>query len=603
VRSGALIAGRFRVERQIGSGGMGAVWLAKDESLGREVALKRAHPAADERRLRQLSREARIAGGIDHPRVVALYDLVKEGAATWLVMEYVPSRDLAEVIATDGVLPPESIAKIGCQLADALEAVHAKGIVHGDVKPGNVLITEEGDAKLTDFGVSRAIWGDETVSDSGLFRGTPAYVAPEVARGAKALPAADVFSLGATLFAAAEGVSPLGSGDNPLTVVWRSASGHVAAPRAQGSLGAALSAMLRLEPGDRPDAAEAGRLLALPSEATAPAKRSWFGLGRVAIAAAAVTLVAAGAGVLLVSRSAGSSPPKTPAKPSAKPSAAPASAIGDPRTADPCALVTPAAFRAFGGTSLSTDYGNFNRCDVLISHGDNDLADVEVELANGPAPEPGARDRVERRGTVGIVSEPLGDEECDRDLTLADGRVVYVTAKRTGPGKIDLCAAGTVAADHAAQVLGRGPVPRRTRALPAASLGRLDACKLLKPAAFTRARGFGAVRPAAGFAHWDCRWASRGGSGAQLRFDHNGPLSARDGQPVRLGSHVAYIDPGGEGRGTCLAQLVYRTYASTSQDKTTEIVYLVVSGSRPATQLCAQAKSLAASAAAALPKV
>ncbi|MGH3375764.1 MAG: serine/threonine-protein kinase [Actinoallomurus sp.] len=600
VRSGALIAGRYRVERQIGSGGMGAVWLARDERLDRDVAIKRAHPAADERRLRQLSREARIAGDIDHPRVVALYDLVKEDAATWLVMEYVPSRNLAEVIGSDGVLSPESIAKIGRQLADALEAVHAKGIVHGDVKPGNVLITEAGDAKLTDFGVSRAIWGDETVSDSGLFHGTPAYVAPEVARGAKALPAADVFSLGATLFAAAEGVSPLGSGDNPLTVVWRSASGHVAAPRAQGSLGAALSAMLRLDPDARPDAAEAGRLLSLSPEAAGPPKRPWFAQGRIVIAAAAVTLVAAGAGVLLVSRSAGSSPPAAPAKPPA----APASAIGDPRTADPCALLSPAGFRAFGGVTLSAEYGNFNRCDVLIQHGDNDLADVEVELGDGPAPEPGTRDRVERRGTVGIVSEPLGHQECDRTLTLADGKLVYVTAKRTGSGKVDLCAAGTIASDQAARVLGRGPVPRRTRSLSAASLGRLDACALLKPAALARARGIGAVHPVAGFANWACAWRSRGGdAGVQLRFDRNGPLTADDGRPARLAGHAAYIDAGGEGRGTCLAQVVFRTYASTSADTTAEIVYLVVSGSRSSAQLCAQAKSLATSAAAGLPKV
>jgi serine/threonine protein kinase len=325
VRTGALIAGRYRVERQIGSGGMGAVWLARDEDLDRPVALKRAHPAADERRLRQLSREARIAGGIDHPRVVALYDLVTEDAATWLVMEYVPARDLADIIGTGGVLPPEDVARIGRQLAEALAAVHALGIVHGDVKPGNVLITEAGDVKLTDFGVSRAIWGDETVSDSGLFRGTPAYVAPEVARGAKPLPPADVFSLGATLFAAAEGVSPLGSGDNPLTVVWRAASGHVAAPRSPGPLGAALSAMLALEPADRPDADEVKRLLGLRAvpEPSAPRR-----LGLVAIAASAAMVLA---GASLVSGSAGSAPKKK----SAKPAAVPVAAIGDPRWTPP----------------------------------------------------------------------------------------------------------------------------------------------------------------------------------------------------------------------------------------------------------------------------
>jgi eukaryotic-like serine/threonine-protein kinase len=589
VRTGALIAGRYRVERQIGSGGMGAVWLARDEELDRPVALKRAHPAADERRLRQLTREARIAGGIDHPRVVALYDLVTEDAATWLVMEYVPARDLADRIGAGGALPPEDVARIGRQLAEALAAVHALGIVHGDVKPGNVLITEAGDAKLTDFGVARALWGDETISDSGLFRGTPAYVAPEVARGAKPLPPADVFSLGATLFAAAEGVSPLGSGDNPLTVVWRAASGHVAAPSSPGPLGAALSAMLALEPADRPDAAEVERLLGLRTLPEPAAPRRW---GLVALAASAAMVLA---GASLVTRPAGSVP-------KGKPVATPVSAIGDPRTADPCALVDPAGFQRFGRAELSTDYGNFNRCDVLIRRGDDDLADVKVELADGPAPEPGSRDQVERRGAVEIVAEPASGGECDRTLILADGNLVEVTAQRTGRAPMDLCAAATLATDRAATVLGRGRVPRRVRALPARSLGNLDACALLDPVALSRVRGIDGALPEAGFGRWDCHWHSRTGDTAiQLRFDRNGPLTAADGHPKRLGGHPAYITPGGVGHGTCLAQVVHRTYPDTSGNTTAELVFLVVSGSGPGVRLCDSAERLASAAAARLP--
>ncbi|GLY75203.1 serine/threonine-protein kinase [Actinoallomurus iriomotensis] len=592
VRIGALVAGRYRVERQIGSGGMGAVWLARDERLGRPVALKRAHPAADERRLRELSREARIAGGIDHPRVVTLYDLITEDAATWLVMEYVPARDLADVIASDGVLAPEAVARIGRQLADALAAVHARGIVHGDVKPGNVLITESGDAKLTDFGVSRAVWADETVSDSGLFRGTPAYVAPEVARGAKPLPAADVFSLGATLFAAAEGDSPLGNGVGPLTAVWRSASGHVAAPSAPGALGAALSAMLRLEPDDRPDAAEACRLLELGDDV--PAARRPRRLRSVPVAAAVAAIVVVSVATVMIVQ-AGRSSEDEPAR-SASP---PASAVGDPRTAEPCALADPASLRRFGGTELSTDYGNFNRCDVLIKRGDDDLADVKIELENGPAPEPGAGDRVERRGTVGIIRGPLADGECGQELSLADGHVVAVTAQRTGRGAIDLCAAATAATDHAAAVLVRGVMPRRARPLPSASLGRQDACALLTSAALSRV---GAGRATPGFGRWDCRWRGTGGTGVQLRFDHNGPLSSDDGTPVRLAGHAAFVQAGGDGHGTCLARVVHRTYTDTGGHTTAEIVFLVVSGSRPESRLCADAKALASAAAARLPK-
>jgi hypothetical protein len=261
----------------------------------------------------------------------------------------------------------------------------------------------------------------------------------------------------------------------------------------------------------------------------------------------------------------------------------------------------PAAFRRFGGTELSTDYGNFNRCDVLIRHGDADLADVKVELATGPAPEPGSRDRVERRGAIGVVREPLGDGECDQTLTLADGDLVEITAQRTGRGTVDLCAAATVATDRAAGILGRGPVPRRIHPLPSASLGRLDACALLTPAALSRVV---AGRPEAGFGRWDCRWRGRTGDAAvQLRFDRNGPLSADDGRPGRLAGRAAFLDPGGDGHGTCLAQVVHRTYNDTAGETTAEIVFLVVSGSGSDTRLCASARSLASAAARRLPAV
>src|SRR5262249_7167818 len=156
--------------------------------------------------------------------VVTLHDLVDHDGDLWLVMEYVPARSLAAI----GTLSPDRVARIGVQLAGALEAVHAAGVVHRDVKPSNVLVTEDGPAKLSDFGISRANYGETTLTHSIEIAGTPGYLAPEVAHGSDATPASDVFSLGATLFAAVEGVPPVGTAGNPLVLVRRAANGEIA---------------------------------------------------------------------------------------------------------------------------------------------------------------------------------------------------------------------------------------------------------------------------------------------------------------------------------------------------------------------------------------
>ncbi|MFI6596031.1 serine/threonine-protein kinase [Nonomuraea sp. NPDC050536] len=187
------VADRYRLEERIGSGGNGMVWRAVDEELGRVVAVKRAL-TGDDQRVALLRREARILARVSHPNVVTVYDLVPDGGAWWLVMEYVPARSLAE----HGTLPPGRVAEIGVQLACGLRAVHEAGVLHRDVKPGNVLLSDHGQAKLGDFGISRSPDGEITITDVGTVIGTPAYVAPEVANGADPSPASDVFSLGAT---------------------------------------------------------------------------------------------------------------------------------------------------------------------------------------------------------------------------------------------------------------------------------------------------------------------------------------------------------------------------------------------------------------------
>ncbi|CAN5898344.1 hypothetical protein BH23ACT2_BH23ACT2_30980 [soil metagenome] len=258
---GRLVAGRYRLRGRIADGGMGTVWLADDERLGREVAIKELLPPADtdpatarQQRERAL-REGRIAARLSHPHAISVYDVALEDDQPWLVMEYLPSRSLAAVLTEDGVLRVDQTAQIGAQIADALTATHAAGIVHRDVKPANVLIGRgeriEGLVKITDFGISHAS-GDVTLTQTGLITGTPAFLAPEVAQGIEQGPAADVFSLGATLYTCLEGQPPFGRGDNALQQLHRVAAGTIAPPQRSGALTRPLLRMLAADPAARP---------------------------------------------------------------------------------------------------------------------------------------------------------------------------------------------------------------------------------------------------------------------------------------------------------------------------------------------------------------
>ncbi len=201
MRSGDVIAGRYRLEDTVGAGGMGEVWRATDLELRRVVAVKRTSTGDGE----QLRREARIGAALQHPNVISVFDVVVEDGERWLVMEYLPARSLADILRTDGPLTPVGAAHIGAQVADALAAMHARGMVHRDITPANILVAEDGTAKLADLGI--AIWSEVTLTGSARSPGTPGYVAPEVVRGGAATPAADLYSLGVTLSAAVEGAA------------------------------------------------------------------------------------------------------------------------------------------------------------------------------------------------------------------------------------------------------------------------------------------------------------------------------------------------------------------------------------------------------------
>lgn len=251
---GTRIAGRYTVLHAVGRGGTGRVWLARDEVLGREVAVKQVGnlPGESTTDLDRALREARSAAGLNHPNVVAVFDAVEDEGETWLVMEHVPSRTLGEILRTDGPLDPRRAAHLGAQVAAGLAAAHAGGVVHRDVKPGNILVTDDDRAKITDFGIA-LITGDPRLTQSGLVVGTPSYFSPEAARGAEPAPAADVWALGATLYEAVEGRAPYaGRGEgNPLALLAVIAGEEAPPPRQAGPLAGVLGAMLARDPADR----------------------------------------------------------------------------------------------------------------------------------------------------------------------------------------------------------------------------------------------------------------------------------------------------------------------------------------------------------------
>ncbi|MQA64042.1 MAG: protein kinase [Actinophytocola sp.] len=264
---GALVAGRYRLQRRVGSGAMGVVWQGRDERLQRQVAVKQLllqpglDPArADEARQRAM-REGRVAARLHHPHAIGVYDVVVDEGLPVLVMEYLPSRSLAEILAEQGSLDPATVARIGTQSASALAAAHAAGVVHRDIKPANILIAEDGTAKITDFGISHAA-GDVAITQTGFVAGTPAYLAPEVAQGHRPTASSDIFSLGATLYAAVEGTPPFDtSGENQLALLRRVAAGEVTPPRQAGPLTPVLHSMLRRDPEARLTAAHTGDAL------------------------------------------------------------------------------------------------------------------------------------------------------------------------------------------------------------------------------------------------------------------------------------------------------------------------------------------------------
>ncbi|EFQ82847.1 kinase domain protein [Aeromicrobium marinum DSM 15272] len=249
-----MINGRYEVGPEVGRGGMGTVWRGHDTLLDRVVALKRigAAGSAAVPDLDRVRREARLAAQLHHPHVVSVFDLVDgDDGWSWLVMEYVAGETLAAEIDRAGSLTPTRTTTVGRQIASALAAAHAIGIVHRDVTPANVLIAADGSAKLTDFGIARA-QAEAALTSTGVVIGSPAYLPPEVASGGRATPASDVWSLGATLFHAASGRAPYDASDNVVGALYKIV--HEPPPRlpADHPLASVVAAAMHRDPEARP---------------------------------------------------------------------------------------------------------------------------------------------------------------------------------------------------------------------------------------------------------------------------------------------------------------------------------------------------------------
>ena len=630
--AGYEVGGRYRLEAFIGRGGMGEVWRAFDTVLKRLVALKSAR-TGDGRsaaQLRNLLREAQNAAQPRHPNVVEVHDFVVEDATCWIVMEFVAGPSLAQVIA-DRPLEPEEAAAIGRQMAAALAVLHQGGVVHGDLTPENVLISDGSVAKLTDFGVSRAVWSETTVTSlSGGVLGKPKYLPPEQVDGSPGTARSDIFSLGATLYAAVEGHSPYGEADDLWAYLNRAKKCRIEPPRRAGSLEHVLSSLLQRNPRHRPDAERAWEMLnriapaeqileelpdtavrpsadppdaasslgvrwsQLPRRATnrlsppVPAGKPWSqrppwdprrrSLKLTAAVLAGVVAVTAGVLLLLPQRE--------------DPVRGTPGVVEDVRTADLCQLFDTGSFARYGKAEIDPNYGELNRCDLLLSRHDTEVVDIRAQIASHPT-EPDSRTPVRKAGRLTVTAPGGGSDACERGVRLRDGNQIRLVAKRIDDPAPDLCTLADVAIDFITRTLNQGPVPRRPRALPADSLALLDACELLDDRQLRVIPGIDPEDHDRDITGWSCDWRSATtDEGVHLLFNQDNDLSD-DGDPVTLVPGVeTRLDPAGDGPHTCVLNVVRRTYRNDTGHKVVEYVHLKTDGPQSEDRLCADARKL-----------
>ncbi|MVO89612.1 protein kinase [Streptomyces sp. p1417] len=269
-----VIAGRYRLLAPLGEGGMGTVWRAMDDVLGREVAVKEVRapaglPASEVERLyARLEREAWAAARIPHRNVVTVYDVALDEDRPWIVMELVRGLSLSDVLESEGPMSPRRAAYVGAEVLGALRAAHDAGILHRDVKPGNVLLANDGRVVLTDFGIAM-VEGSSALTMTGEVVGSPEFLAPERAMGRRPGPESDLWSLGVLLYAAVEGVSPFRQ-NTPLSTLRAVVDEELPPPRNAGPLTPVIEGLLRKDPAERSLAADTERDLRLVAEGRPP---------------------------------------------------------------------------------------------------------------------------------------------------------------------------------------------------------------------------------------------------------------------------------------------------------------------------------------------
>jgi hypothetical protein len=564
------VGDRYRLEEHLGAGGMGEVWRATDLRLHETVALKRPREG-------DVGHEARIGAELSHPNVITVHGTVTDGDEQWLVMEYLPSRSLSEIIEADGPISPKRAAKIGAQLADALAAMHAKGMVHRDVKPGNVLVTDNDVAKLSDFGISR--WAEATRVGGGDVAGTAAYLAPEVADGHEARPASDVFALGATLFAAVEGTSPWGSPDAGSSEQLRRAKAYDITPAQHaGPFGDLLAQLMRRDPQDRP-ATENVRPLLEGVKLPNPRRRKAIIIGAAALA------VAVAAGVVFY--------PRTPGL----------GTVGDPNTMDVCSLAaTNADYAQLRTREVETAEVNsywFNGCASWLTFSEKKDEGVVVEYSVKQFIQYGDE---KPTGELGPVKHNSSTADlCVKSLTLADGNVVEIAAKAGGGPDRQLCELAQVAGEHARTVLTQGEIPRRDQPWPRASLGAVDACGLLTNDELkSQLNGDPNHYQGTEAGHWGCGW-DHGKRTVSIEFSREGPFDPGDGTRVDVGGGRVAVSDAEDGE--CGVSVRHRV-ARPGADERIEAMTVVLEdkdATDPAT-LCPGAVELARAAVAKLPQ-
>ncbi len=361
-----VIAGRYRLEAQLGRGGMGVVWRATDQLLGRQVAVKElpldeALSAAEARRQRARTlREAQAVAQLSHPHVIVVHDILEDDERPYIVMELVDGDSLADRIAAHGPVDAHEAARIGVDLLSALRTAHAAGVLHRDITPANVLIEDGTDrVVLTDFGIAQ-VPGTSTLTESGAFVGSPEYTAPERMSGSRTGPAADLWSVGALLCAALSGESPFRR-DSLSGTVLAVVSDEIRPPAQAAPILAVVAGLLERDPGRRLDAAGAERMLReFLATGSAPVVKRFSSAGRsysprsalatvllvaamaVAGVSAAALLVNGGGDGGVVPTSPGTASPGTPS-PSTKPATpTPSSTPGTPSASPSSAFSSPA---------------------------------------------------------------------------------------------------------------------------------------------------------------------------------------------------------------------------------------------------------------------